>query len=59
MKLIKILALDVGASGGKAIVGLIDAKEGTLKTEEVNRFPNFPVKIGRNLYWDITAIWKK
>lgn len=59
MELIKILALDVGASGGKAIVGLIDAKEGTLKTEEVNRFPNFPVKIGRNLYWDITAIWEK
>jgi len=59
MESIVILALDIGASGGKAITGTLDLKENKLTTEEVYRFPNFMIKLGSHLHWDILYIWNE
>jgi rhamnulokinase len=48
------LAIDIGASGGKAFVGEFDGESFTLA--EVNRFPNGPVEIGGRLRWDMVAL---
>ena len=46
----RVLAIDFGASSGRAIVGtLIDGK---ITMEEVHRFPNDPVIINGIMYWD-------
>lgn len=44
------LAIDMGASGGRHILG--HQEEGRLILEEVHRFSNVPVRKGRSLYWD-------
>ena len=44
------LALDFGASSGRAILGHI--QDGKLNIEEVHRFENETIQIGKNLYWD-------
>lgn len=50
-----MLAIDIGASGGKALIGRYD--EGILKIREVYRFSNDPVKVGETLYWDILRLF--
>ncbi|MGC8912081.1 MAG: rhamnulokinase [Nitrososphaeria archaeon] len=59
MESIVMLALDVGASGGKAIAGILDLKENKLVTEELYRFPNFMVRVGSHLHWNILYIWSE
>ncbi|MGO4110897.1 rhamnulokinase [Paenibacillus sp. YAF4_2] len=50
-----ILAFDLGASSGRAILGkLID---GRIVTEELHRFPNDPVQTGDRLQWDILRLY--
>jgi rhamnulokinase len=49
------LAIDLGASSGRAVVGYLD--QGLLKYEEIHRFPNYGVKLGGTLYWDILRIY--
>lgn len=54
-----VLAFDLGASSGRAMVGTLDrsAPEGpVLRLEEVHRFPNEPVRAGGHLYWDILRL---
>ena len=46
----RALALDFGASSGRAVRGLFDGER--LRLEEVRRFSNDPVEIGGTLYWD-------
>ncbi len=49
-----ILAYDLGASSGRALLGqLIDGK---IVVEELHRFPNDPVQAGDRLYWDILRL---
>ena len=48
------LAIDIGASSGRHIVGWSDG--GSLKTEEVYRFPNGMVEHEGHLTWDIASI---
>lgn len=61
----KLLAVDMGASGGRALVGtLSDRASGTtLEMEEVHRFPHSPVYLpndqGRTLYWDAVLLWNE
>jgi rhamnulokinase len=51
---VSVLAFDLGASGGKALIGkLVDAK---LVTTEIYRFSNDPVQVGSHLHWDILRL---
>lgn len=46
----KVLAIDLGASSGRGIVGCCENGKITLK--EVHRFSNDPLQIGGSFYWD-------
>ena len=48
------LAIDIGASSGRHIVGWLE--NGELKTEEVYRFPNGVTERDGHLTWDIDAL---
>ena len=48
------LAVDIGASSGRHIVGWREA--GEIKTEEVDRFPNGVMETDGSLTWDIRAL---
>ena len=48
------LAIDIGASSGRHIVGWSEG--GELKTEEVYRFPNGVTELDGHLTWDIDAL---
>ena len=50
----RVLAIDIGASSGRHIVGWLEG--GELKTEEVYRFPNGVTKLDGHLTWDIDAL---
>lgn len=49
-----ILAYDLGASSGRALLGRLNGR--TIETEELHRFPNDPVQVGRRLHWDILRL---
>ena len=51
----RVLAIDFGASSGRAILGVFDGAKITL--EEVHRFSNDPVKIGDTMYWDVLRLF--
>lgn len=57
MKQIFVLAFDLGASSGRALIGRVDVDSRRLEIEEIHRFPNGPVRIGRHLYWDVPRLW--
>ena len=46
----QVLAFDFGASSGRAILGTLE--DGKIHMEEVYRFSNDPVIIGKTMYWD-------
>lgn len=50
-----VLAFDLGASSGRAVIGSFDGKKITLT--EVHRFKNDPVELGGTLYWDVLRLW--
>ncbi len=52
---LKMLAIDLGASSGRGIVGKFDGSKITL--EEVHRFTNDPVNLNGNLYWDTLKLF--
>jgi rhamnulokinase len=49
------LAVDMGASSGRHVLGLFDGQQ--LRLEEVYRFENGPVEIAGRLYWDLPGQW--
>ena len=51
------LAIDIGASGGRHILGWVE--EGRLRLEEVYRFPNGVIQTDQGLVWDIEALTKE
>lgn len=55
MKNLKTLAIDLGASGGRGIVGSFDGKKIDLK--ENHRFTNDPVMVNGRFTWDILRIF--
>jgi rhamnulokinase len=51
-----VLAFDLGASSGRAIIGDITADpdgQTRLTVKEVHRFLNYPMQMGNHLHWDI------
>ena len=58
-----LLALDLGAESGRAILGQFDG--GRLRLSEVHRFTNGPVRLpdssgqGTRLHWDILHLWSE
>ena len=51
------VAVDLGASSGRVVVGRLDGE--VMRTEEVARFPNRPVRgTDRVLRWDLDALWR-
>ena len=52
---LKMLAIDLGASSGRGIVGSFDGKKLTLR--ENHRFSNDPVTLNGRLHWDILRIF--
>ena len=50
----RYLAIDIGASSGRHIVGW--REDGELKTEEVCRFPNGATELDGHLTWDVDTL---
>jgi rhamnulokinase len=54
-----VLAFDMGASSGRALVGqLIEGEDGQsrLQVTEIHRFPNHAIQVGDHLHWDILRL---
>ena len=52
---LKMLALDLGASSGRGIVGSYDGQRLTL--HENHRFSNDPMNVNGTLYWDTLRLF--
>ncbi len=52
--MVSVLAFDLGASGGRAVVGQFDGEY--LTTIDTHRFANDPVTVQPHLYWDILRL---
>lgn len=52
-----LLAVDLGASGGRVLAGLWDAQR--IRLEEVHRFDNGPVSVAGSLHWDVLRLWSE
>ncbi|MFH1676467.1 MAG: rhamnulokinase, partial [bacterium] len=53
----KFLAIDIGASGGKAVIGeIINDK---LSVRELRRFPNIITDIFSRKHWDIIRLFEE
>ncbi|MDY5441403.1 MAG: FGGY family carbohydrate kinase [Candidatus Enteromonas sp.] len=50
-----VLAIDLGASSGRAILGQQVGEETTL--QEVYRFPNGYIEVDGHLYWDVDSLF--
>ena len=50
-----VLAIDFGASSGRAVIGSFDGEKITLK--EIHRFSNDPVILGGTMYWDFLRLF--
>ncbi len=51
-----VAAVDLGASGGRVMVGQVGARQ--LDLHEVHRFPNVPVTVLGTLHWDILRLYQ-
>jgi rhamnulokinase len=49
-----VAAADLGASGGRVIVGRVTGE--AIDLHEVSRFANEPVRVGETLHWDILRL---
>ena len=57
MDMINVLALDLGAESGRAIVGRFDGH--IIELQEVHRFPNLSVRLPDGLHWDILYLFNE
>lgn len=54
-----VLAFDLGASSGRALIGeLAETGDGRRKLQvtEIHRFPNHAIHVGRHMHWDILRL---
>jgi len=54
-KKLNLLAFDLGAESGRAILGEFDGN--TITLNDVHRFPNTPVSLPGGLHWNILGLW--
>lgn len=52
------LAIDLGASSGRAVVGVLEADSQTLRLEELHRFEHHPCPTPTGPVWDLTGLWR-
>jgi rhamnulokinase len=52
---LRLLALDLGAESGRAVIGTFDGTH--LEIEEVQRFQNVPQLVNGTLYWDVLRLY--
>jgi rhamnulokinase len=52
-----VAAIDIGASGGRVIAGVID--DGRVALDPVHRFPNGAVELDGHLRWNVTALFEQ
>mgnify|MGYP005839668423 CR=1 FL=1 len=52
-----LLAFDLGAESGRAMVGHFDGER--LGLEEIHRFANSPVRVGEHFYSDVLRLWSE
>jgi rhamnulokinase len=57
MSTLSMLALDLGAESGRAMLGRFDGER--LRLAEVHRFPNIPVRLPDGLHWDVLHLWSE
>ena len=51
------LAADFGGGSGRIIAGTLDGDE--IRLEEIYRFPNRQIQLGKHLYWDFLALFEE
>lgn len=51
------IAADFGGGSGRIIAGYFE--QGKLILEEIHRFPNRQVRLGKHLYWDFLALFEE
>lgn len=51
------VAVDLGASSGRVVLGRIGP--GGLRTSEIHRFPNGPVRLPDGLHWDAVGLFRE
>ncbi len=51
----RYLAFDLGAESGRAMLGSLE--DGSLRLEELHRFPNTPVRVLGSLHWDALRLF--
>ena len=52
------LAIDLGASSGRAILGVLDGNPVRLRLEELHRFEHVACPTPTGPVWDLTGIWR-
>ena len=52
------LAVDLGSSSGRVMLGLLEADAETFVVTEAGRFANVPVRRTEGLGWDVDALWE-
>ncbi len=57
MSLVQVLARDMGAESGRAIIGAFDGKK--IELEEVHRFSNLSVRVTDGLHWEILYLFNE
>ena len=54
---LKLLAFDLGAESGRAMLGAFDGER--IQLSEVRRFPNTPTPLPNGLHWDVLNLWSE
>ena len=55
--MVNVLAFDLGASSGRAVLGQLTHEHGgKLTIIDTHRFPNDPVRVHNHLHWDILRL---
>lgn len=49
-----VLAFDMGASSGRALIGAL--QDSKLEVTEIHRFPNHAIEVGDHLHWDVLRL---